>query len=146
MPIFENSYTVVWLVIAIAFAGIEVLTTSLGFILASFAALVATSLAWRGFGFEAQVLTFAVITIVSLGLFRPRLLRLMQTRTAKMPGRAEALVGQMGIVTDAIEAGQGRVLVLDQDWAAKSERVIKSSAAIKVVGHDGIVLIVEEVK
>ncbi len=75
-----------------------------------------------------------------------RLLRFMQTRTARLPGRAEALVGQTGQITVAIQNGHGRVLVLDQDWAARAQGDIRSGAVVKVIGHDGIVLVVEEVK
>jgi len=142
----QSSYALVWLVIAIILGCIEVVSTSLGFILASFAAVISCVLAVRHFNFETQVISFAVITVLSLTVFRPGLVRLMQRGTKNLPGRAEALVGQSGQVTDEITNGQGRITVLDQDWSARSLSNLKSGTAIRVVGHDGIVLLVEEVK
>jgi membrane protein implicated in regulation of membrane protease activity len=146
MAFLQNTHALVWLVIAIVLAGIEVASTSLGFILASFAAVVSCLLAIFSVNFEIQVVTFSVITILSLTIFRPRLVKWMHRGTKTLPGRAEFLVGNLGQVTDEISNGQGRITVLDQDWAARSVIDLKSGTAVKVVGHDGIVLIVEAVK
>jgi inner membrane protein len=142
----QNSHALVWLVIAIVLAAIEIISTSLGFILASFAAIVACVLAATGIAFEIQVISFSVITILTLTIFRPKLLKLLHRGTIKLPGRAEALVGSVGHVTNEFVSGQGRITVLDQDWSGRANLDLKIGTSVRVVGHDGIVLVVEEVK
>jgi membrane protein implicated in regulation of membrane protease activity len=137
-----TSYAIVWLVIAIVLGSIEVLVTSFVFMLAGLAALVPCVLASFGFQFETQVIVFAVVMILFLGLLRPPLLRKFNTKKT-MLGRTEGLFGQTGEVTETFVHGSGRILVAGQDWAARGKDDFVMGRKVKVTGSDGIVLLVE---
>jgi membrane protein implicated in regulation of membrane protease activity len=59
-----------------------------------------------------------------------------------VPSRTDKLVGQRGVVTEAIDPvrGTGRVNAGGEDWAARSEAPLPVGAEIVVDGSDGIVL------
>jgi len=137
-----TGYAIVWLVIAIVLGSIEVIATSFIFMLAGLSALVPCLLATFGFQFETQVIVFAAVMIVSLGLLRPPLLRKFNTKKT-MLGRTEALVGHSAEVTESFVNGSGRILVQGQDWAARGKDDFVIGRKVKVTGSDGIVLIVE---
>jgi membrane protein implicated in regulation of membrane protease activity len=137
-----TTYAIVWLVIAIGLGSIEVMATSFVFMLAGLSALVPCLLATFGFQFETQVIVFAIVMILSLGLLRPPLLRKFNTKKT-MLGRTEALVGHKAEVTENFVHGSGRILVAGQDWAARGKDDFIIGRKVKVVGADGIVLLVE---
>ena len=73
----------------------------------------------------------------------------MRGTATHIPGRAEALVGKTGETTMDFDHGQGRVTVIGEDWAARSQNNskgnLRSGTPIRVVGHDGITLIIEQI-
>jgi len=137
-----TGYAIVWLVIAIVLGSIEVLVTSFIFMLAGLSALVPCVLASFGFQFETQVIVFAAVMILLLGLLRPPLLRKFNTKKT-MLGRTESLFGHIGEVTETFVHGSGRIIVEGQDWAARGKDDFIIGRKVKVTGSDGIVLIVE---
>jgi membrane protein implicated in regulation of membrane protease activity len=60
----------------------------------------------------------------------------------------EALVGRIGVVSEAIEpgTGRGRVLVEGEDWRGTSldERVLPAGTKVSVIQVDGTQLVVEK--
>lgn len=135
-----DSATVVWLVTAIVAAIVEISIPHFGLIFVSAGAFTAALVSWVGFGFEVQLLVFAVEVGASLLLLRPRLMKSFGSRG--VPSRTEALIGQEGIVSVDIEPliGAGRVNVRGEDWAARSGAPIPSGQRIRVVSADGVVL------
>ena len=53
-----------------------------------------------------QIITFAVISVLSLLLVRPTLLRKLHKPNRERLSNAEAMIGQQGRVSEAIEAGE----------------------------------------
>ena len=137
-----SSYSVVWVVIALVFGSIEVVVTSFAFLLAGLSALIAAVFATLHAPFEVQVIVFAITMVLSLIFVRP-ILKNKFKRTARLPGRAEALVGKAGVVVVSFQQNQGRVEIDGEDWSARSQTDPAQGATIKVIGHDGIVLIVQ---
>lgn len=93
-----------------------------------------------GIGFDLQVLTFAVLAAISLGIglrFRRRPVVRLNTQQAGLAGRsATALV---------FHGREGRVRVGDSDWAARVPTDVAEPAAgsrLRIEGVDGTVLIV----
>jgi membrane protein implicated in regulation of membrane protease activity len=135
---------IVWILIALASAMIEIATPSFGFIFASLAGVVA-ALASTWVGVPAQIAVFAVVLVASLVVLRPRLIEKFHVHDNKMPSsRSQALVGKAGQVTEAIDpvTGRGRVTVEGEDWAARSSSPLGVGSVIQVDGSDGIVLVV----
>jgi membrane protein implicated in regulation of membrane protease activity len=59
-----------------------------------------------------------------------------------MNDRGARLVGEMVVVTQAIDGGQGRVRQGDSEWLAKGPDA-EPGTRMRVAGHDGVVLLVE---
>jgi|SRR6185369_2421498 membrane protein implicated in regulation of membrane protease activity len=129
-----------WIVVAIVAAVVEISIPHFGLIFVSVAAGAAALAAALGLGTIPQLLIFTVAVIASLTLLRPMFVK--KLHGPGVPGRTEALLGRDGIVTESIDpiSGTGRVNVGGQDWAARSAATVAAGTIIKVVGADGIVL------
>jgi membrane protein implicated in regulation of membrane protease activity len=139
MPDFGTP-AMVWVMIAIVSAVIEVSVPHFGMIFASLGAAAAAGTAAVGFGLSLQIVTFVIVLGASLAVLRPRLMG--NTSAPGVPSRTEALLGHEGIVTHDIDLtlGAGRVNVGGQDWAARSVTPIAIGTRVRVTGADGIVL------
>jgi membrane protein implicated in regulation of membrane protease activity len=138
-----DSGTWIWLGIAVIAAVIEVVTPSFGWIFATGAALCSALMAVVGAPLTLQVLTFSVVLVAALAFVRPRLRKRLDS--PGVPSRTEALLGQLGEVSVAIDAssGAGRVVVAGEDWAARSGQPLNAGTRVRVTGADGIQLEVE---
>ena len=134
------SAAIIWLFLAIGAAIVEIVSPLFGFIFISAAAVVAAIVAGLGLDVSLQIVSFVTGLFLGLLLVRPRLVSKLGSKG--VPSRTEALVGQQGQVTEAINPvlGTGRVNVAGQDWAAKSALPISAGALVRVDGADGIVL------
>ena len=94
------------------------------------------------------LITFAVISVLSLLLVRPTLLRKLHKPNRERLSNAEAMIGQQGRVSEAIEAGgYGRVAIDGDDWKALSAdgSAIDKGTTVRVVKMDSIILTVEPI-
>lgn len=91
-----------------------------------------------------QLPTFAVFSVFSV-LAARRWLAAYPVESADplMNDRGGRLVGQSVTVTRAIEHGEGRVRHGDSEWPARGKDAPVGTPMI-VIGHDGVVLLVEE--
>jgi len=140
---------VIWIVIALALFGLEVLTLSFVAFYPAFGALAAALTALLGGNVGIQVIVFAVVTVVALLLTRKPLLRMMK-RMPSVPSNASTVVGRRAVVVIAIESGpgeRGQVRVGTEHWSAKSEneQAIVESTTVEVVRIDGVALVVRPV-
>ena len=133
------SVPLLWLLVAILAAIVELVSPLFGFIFAAAAALVAAA-AGLGFSLLAQVVVFVATLLLALGLVRPRLLS--RLGSPGVPSRTQALIGKPAKVTERIDpaTGSGRVVVAGEDWAASSPSPLPAGAAVWVTDADGIVL------
>lgn len=136
---------VIWIVAALIFSLLEMVSPSFGFIFASASAVVAALVSLR-WGPIEQLVSFSVVVIAFLFTVRPRLIAKLHSQN-EIPTRSQALLGMHGKVTHEIDPATetGRVTVNGEDWAAQSPVVIAVGATITVVEADGIVLKVKEV-
>ena len=139
--------TLLWIVIALVFAIVEVLTVGLfaGFIsLGAFGAAIA---AFVGDGYVSQAVTFAAVAFLGIAVVRRPLLGYLQHRAGPLvQSGAAAMIGQTGLVVDAIGGAheRGHVRIAGEDWpaltrhgepveAVKSVRVVEIRRATLVV-------------
>jgi membrane protein implicated in regulation of membrane protease activity len=90
-------------------------------------------------GTSMQVLLFSVVSIVSLLLFRNRLLRRFQSEPPRPP--VDALIGEIATVTEDLGPGAiGRVELRGTVWTARnvSDRNLLRGLRCRVVGIDGL--------
>jgi membrane protein implicated in regulation of membrane protease activity len=131
-----------WLVAAVVLMIGEILTA--GFLLGAFVpgAIIAALLAALNWGMQAQLIGFATGTLVGLLLLRPIVLRKLQTQGE--PSNVEALLGQMGQVTEAIVPGApGRVKLSSEEWRASATAELTVGTQVRVLAVEGSTLTVE---
>jgi len=133
----------VWIAVAALAIAIELVATHFVLFFAAVAAVLAACLAAAGVSAVWQLLAFAAATAtLPLLLRRPLLHRFTGLG---VPSRTDDLEGAPALVTETVDPrlAPGRVTVRGQDWAATSRARIEAGSMSRVVGADGIVLIVE---
>lgn len=100
--------------------------------------------------FWVQVTVWAVCSMLSIWLIRPRVLRFLHEGADGRSCSSDSLLGQVGRVTETIVAGgYGRVkLDGEEDWkvqAPTAQEDIEVGAKVRVVGIESIILRVERV-
>lgn len=137
----------VWVLLAVAFAGIELFTPGL-FIAALLVlpALVAALLAAFGLGAVAQLLVFIVGSLAAILLVRP----LAQSHV-RMPAQLRtgtaALVGARATVLERVDDAGGRVRIGGEEWSARAYldgQVIEPGRRVEVVEIKGATALVLE--
>jgi membrane-bound serine protease (ClpP class) len=93
-------------------------------------------------GFDLSPSVVAAATIVTAGLFVLVLSMLLRSRLRPVVTGTQALLGAEGeaVVWDE---ENGRVRVNGEIWRARAARPLPAGARIKVVGREGLVLVVE---
>jgi membrane protein implicated in regulation of membrane protease activity len=139
----------VWILVAIVLAGIEIFTLSFVAVYPALGALAATVTALAGGSFGIQLLVFAVVSVGALVLTRKPLLRLMK-RMPNVPSNAPSMIGKRAVVVIAIDEGtgqRGQVRVGTEHWSARSEgeEAIAEGTTVEVVRIDGVALVVRPV-
>jgi membrane protein implicated in regulation of membrane protease activity len=113
---------IAWLLVAVVLGVGEVLTLSL--FLGPFAVGggAATLAALAGGGSEVQVVVFAVVTALVLGLVRPVAKRHLRQPSSTRTGAA-ARVGRTGVVVRALEGPElaGQIRLDGEVWTARAE-------------------------
>lgn len=109
----------------------EVITTT--FLLGAFlpGTILAGLCAAFGWGFIAQIAAFSLGTLVGLFFLRPRVLQKLAEQGE--PTNVDALVGQTGRVTEALEPGStGRVKLASEEWRARADQAIAAGQSVRV--------------
>jgi len=136
-----------WWVLAVALIAIEVFapTTLFLWMGISAAAVGAIVLGTDALGWESQILLFAVLSVVSVIVWRfvAKLRGPESAETSTLNRRAEQYVGQTYVLREAIVNGRGKINVDDTTWKIEGAD-LEEGARVKVVGVDGVVLKVQE--
>lgn len=107
-------------------------------------AIVSIVAAVVGLPFWLQVLVWAVCSVLSIWLIRPRLVQAIHKGADERKSNAEALIGQVGEVSQKIVAGDyGRVKLDGDDWKAEAPAAtadIEVGTKVKVIGRESIIL------
>ncbi|MCB2059732.1 MAG: NfeD family protein [Novosphingobium sp.] len=133
-----------WLAIGLVLAAAEMAIPGVFLIWMAGAALIVGFVTWvTPIGVPLQIVLFAMLAIVAVFSGR-RYLRSHPVEAAdpKMNQRGERVVGEMVVVTQAIDGGSGKVKLGDSEWLAKGADA-PPGTRLRVAGHDGVVLIVE---
>jgi membrane protein implicated in regulation of membrane protease activity len=100
-------------------------------------------LLWPELGWPQQLLAFAILAVLSVGLGR-RYLKLHPIKTDKptLNRRGEQYVGRVFTLEEPIVNGLGKIRVDDSTWKISGDDCA-AGARVKVTGVDGVVLEVE---
>lgn len=135
-----------WALVVIVCLILEI-TSGDFFILCFFiGALVSAVIAAVGGSFAVQLEIFAVVSVLSLFFIRPRLVKLLHGKRRERLSNADALIGRVGKVSEAIESnGYGRVAIDGDDWKAVTAdgSYVPLGQNVRVVGRESIIITVE---
>jgi membrane protein implicated in regulation of membrane protease activity len=95
--------------------------------------------------FWGQVVVFAVFSALSIFCVRPLAIKYLHRGEDKRASNVDALIGRVGTVIDAIEAGGSGYVKIDGDeWKAVTQDglAIAKGNKVKVVSMDSIVVTV----
>lgn len=128
-----NQALLFWIVACVLFTLLEAFTqqfVSIWFLSGSIVALVCSIF---GVSEEVQGIVFVIVSLLSLIAFRPLVKTFVQGSI--VPTNSDLNVGQMALVTKEFDENslEGRVLVNDMDWAAKSLDGIAYQKGEKVI-------------
>lgn len=133
-----------WLAIGLVLAAAEMAVPGFFLIWLAGAAIVTGLLAWAvPLSLAWQIVIFAVLALVAVFSGR-RFLAANPVVSADplMNDRGGRLVGEVVVVTQAINDGSGRVRQGDSEWLAKGPDA-EPGTRMRVSGHNGTVLLVE---
>ena len=133
-----------WLGVGIVLVIAEVLTTNMVFasfaIGAGSAALAATSTD----SLTAQLLTFGVMSVLSLTAVRPAVIKHLYRNSGTHISGLNRLIGQSAITSTQIETSAGEILINGDTWSARTKGLpIPAQTQVIVVSINGAIAIVE---
>jgi membrane protein implicated in regulation of membrane protease activity len=137
----------VWVIVAVAFAGVELLTPGLfvaGLLVVP--ALAAALVATLGAGAAAQLIVFILGSAGSALLVRPLARRHLRMPAQLRTGTA-ALVGAPATVLKRVDRDGGLVRIGGEDWSARTymdDQVIEAGTRVEVIKIEGATAIVME--
>lgn len=103
--------------------------------------LFTDSLSW-------QIIIFAIVSVLSLFFIRPVMLKYFHKKGHERKSNAEALIGRIGKVTDAIpENGYGYVQIDGDSWKAHTPdgQSVEVGMKVKVLNMDSIIITVKRI-
>lgn len=106
-------------------------------------AAVALVASLAGVPLWAQVVVFAVFSVLSIFFLRPHLVALLERSASHRVSNADAIIGRVGEVSETITAGRyGRVKLDGDDWKAQSDCTadLPVGTKVRIVGRDSIIV------
>ena len=135
---------VIWVVVAgvLGLAELHTLTLVLGMV--ALAALPAALVAGLGASPAAQVVTFAIASVLLLGVVRPVARRHRHMPAGLRTGTA-ALVGRQGLAVTAVDDRSGQVRIGGEVWSARlyaPGAAAPAGATVDIIDIDGATALV----
>ena len=145
---FTSNLWLIWVIVSIVCLILELSSGDFFILCFAIGAAVSAIVAGCGANLTVQIIVFAVVSVLSLLLVRPTLLKKLHKTNRERLSNAEAMIGQQGRVSEDIEAGgYGRVAIDGDDWKAVSAdgSAIEKDVRVRVVKMDSIILTVEPI-
>ncbi|NLT58248.1 MAG: NfeD family protein [Clostridiales bacterium] len=140
--------TVYWLIALVVLLLIEAVTFGLTTIWFAFGCFLAMLCALLKLQFWVQFVVFLVGSVAAILLMRP--LAVKWLKLGKERTNADRLIGEIGLVTQAIDnlTGTGLVHIEGQTWTARSDdgEPIEEGAQVMAVRISGVKLFVHRVR
>ena len=133
----------IWIFVAIVFIILELITTAFFLVWFGIGAIVAAILNYLGFDIYVQFIAFAVVSLIlilSTRRFADRI-----TPESNRKTTAERLIGKKAKVLRQIDESTFVVDAAGEEWSAHTNDPISVGDAVKVVGINSIILIVEKI-
>ncbi len=136
-----NNMWVAWLIVAVLFVVVELLTTALVSIWFVPGAVVTAFLSMLVKNITVQVIVFLLISGVVIFLSKKVFLR---TRADQLTGPNELLIGKTAVVKEGTSITEAKVLIGDVYWRAVSDAPLSVGELVTVIAVNGNTLTVEK--
>lgn len=137
---------VFWICAMVLFLIVEAVTPMLVSVWFALGALVAAILSYFGLDTNVCVLAFAIVSAVSVALFKKLFGDSLKTKHERT--NADRLIGAKGVVETDIDPvmGKGTVIVQGNLWSAKATESIPAGENVEVCAIEGVKLMVKKVE
>lgn len=145
----DFSPELMWLVILVILAVVEIATVGLFTIWFAAGALIAEIATWLNAPLWLQVVLFFGVSILMLVFTRPFALKYINKNQTKT--NVDSMIGKRAVVTKNIDniKGEGQVIVQGMEWTARAEQddcKILVNDVVEIRAVSGVKLIVTPVK
>ncbi|ALE15338.1 Putative activity regulator of membrane protease YbbK [Altererythrobacter epoxidivorans] len=134
----------IWIGLGLILAALEILVPGVYLIWLAVAAIITGALVFGiGLALPAQIIVFVFLSLIAAFSAR-RFLRDQPIVSSDplMNRRGSRLVGELALITQAIDGGTGRVKHGDSEWLARGPD-LAAGTRVRIIGNDGSILIVE---
>ncbi len=135
---------VVWMIVALVFGIVEMLTVGFWFLWLAAAALLVALSTWIGLTrtLAPQLVVFAGLTVVFTVFTRPLAMKLFRTRDVR--SNVDSLIGKQATVVKAISPNEtGQVKIYGDIWTAAADEEIAEGTSVIIRSVEGVKLRVE---
>ena len=135
-----------WLGLAVLLGIVEVTTLDLTFAMLAAGALAGAATGLVTDNLVVQALVALVVAVAMLAVVRPVALRHLRTPLAIRTG-TDALVGERGLVIEAVDGQTGRIKLKGEVWSARTydpSTSIEAGRSVEIVQIDGATALVYE--
>lgn len=143
----DYTEVIVWTVLVIAMIVVEALTAQIVTIWFAAGALVALIFAICNGPVWLQILTFVLVSVITLIATRPLVKKM--TKKNNVPLNARRIIGEKAVVTQSIDNlnALGLVKVGGSIWTARSSdnKIIEAGKTVEIEDIEGVKVIVKEV-
>jgi len=130
----------IWLAIGGICAGIEIL--SLNLVFASFSIAAFSAALAQSFSANAAIplIIFALISVLSLTVFKPFVMRFIFRKTPASYTGILALIGMKAVATSEISGSSGTITLRSETWTARCDSgIIESGSTVIVTEIEGAI-------
>ena len=148
MDVLTQYAWIVWLVLILAFATIEVFTLEMTFLMLALGSVAGLLSGLFGIPWWAQFIIGAVVSVALILLLRPSLLRMLRRGGDPTRSNIDALIGADGSVVRTVSAGGGQVRLQNGEvWTARLSPITEQTDVavgerVLVTGIDGATAVV----
>ena len=135
-----------WVGLAVLLGVVEVTTLDLTFAMLAAGALAGAATGLVTDNLLVQALVALVVAVAMLAVVRPVALRHLRTPLAIRTG-TDALVGERGLVIEAVDGQSGRIKLKGEVWSARTydpSTSIEAGRSVEIVQIDGATALVYE--
>lgn len=124
-----------WVIVAIAFAVVEVISLAFFAVFITLGALGAALASLLGFGLLVQVIVLGIVGILGIAAARPFLVQRLHIGRRSLRSGADSMIGHQGVLADPIlgSSRPGHIQIAGELWPAVTEDATDVPAETPVV-------------
>ncbi len=152
MDVLTQYAWIVWLVLILVFATIEIFTLEMTFLMLALGSVAGLVSGLFGIPWWAQFIVAAVVSLALILTLRPPLLRMLRQRGDPARSNIDALIGAEGSVVRTVTPSGGQVRLRNGDvWTARLSPITEQADVpvgdrVLVTGIDGATAVVVPVE